>query len=86
MNFTKEMFVMLAKAMSKEEVIEKLEKAIADYREAKLLNSGIESAEENIHLTAHLFIMNSLNKNPMEIIGEMNKVNQRVKFFDTEKN
>ena len=86
MEFTKEMFVMLAKAMSKEEIIQKLEMAIADYKEAKLLNSGVKLAEENMHLVTHLFIMNSLDKNPMEIIGEMNKVMQRVKFFETEKN
>lgn len=86
MNFSKELFIILAKAMTKDQVIQKLEDAIAEYKEAKLLNQNIKEAEENLQLSTHLFIMNSLNKEPLDIINEMNKVTERVKFFETDKN
>lgn len=77
---------MLAKAMSKDQVVERLEEAIAEYKEAKMLNTDVKLALEHLHLATHLFIMNSLEKDPMDIIKEMDTVSQRVKFFDTEKN
>ena len=86
MEFTKEMFIVLAKTMSEDKIIEKMEEAINEYKEAKLINQNINKALETLKIATHLFIMNSLDKDPMEIIKEMNKVDQRVKFFDTEKN
>lgn len=82
----KELFVMLAKAMSKDQVIEKIETAIADYKEAVLLNESTERSLHNLDVSVHLYIMNGLDKNPEEIIKDMDKVNRRVKFFDTEIN
>jgi hypothetical protein len=82
----KELFVMVAKAMSKEQVIEKIQDSIAEYHEAKLLNQNTENAEHSILFSCHLYIMNDLEKDAMEIIKEMDTVNKRVKFFDTEVN
>jgi len=86
MEFTKEMFVVLAKTMSEDKIIEKMEEAINQYKEAKLINQNINKAIESIKIATHLFIMNSLDKDPIEIIKEMDEVSKRVKFFDTEKN
>lgn len=86
MKVSKELFIMLAKSMSTDEVIEKLEDTINEYKEAKMLNTDVKLALENLHIATHLFIMNSMEKSPDEIIKEMNKVDQRVKFFDTEIN
>lgn len=86
MKVSKELFVMLAKSMSIDDVIEKMEETINQYKEAKMLNNNTEAALESLHIATHLFIMNSIEKSPDEIIKEMNKVDQRVKFFETEKN
>ena len=86
MKVSKELFIMLAKSMSTDEVVEKLEDTINEYKEAKMLNTDVKLALENLHIATHLFIMNSMEKSPDEIIKEMNKVDQRVKFFDTEVN
>ena len=86
MEFTKEMFIVLAKTMSEDKIIEKMEEAINQYKEAKLINQNTNKAMETLKIATHLFIMNSLDKDPMEIIKEMDEVSKRVKFFDTEKN
>jgi hypothetical protein len=86
MKVSKELFIMLAKSMSTDEVVEKLEQSIDEYKEATMLNTDVKLALENLHIATHLFIMNSMEKSPDEIIKEMNKVDQRVKFFDTEVN
>jgi hypothetical protein len=86
MKVSKELFVKLAKSMSTDDVIEKMEETINKYKEAKMLNNDVDEALEGLHIATHLFIMNSMEKSPDEIIKEMNKVDQRVKFFDTEKN
>ena len=67
MEFTKEMFVVLAKTMSEDKIIEKMEEAINEYKEAKLINQNINKAMETLKIATHLFIMNSLDKDPMEI-------------------
>ena len=82
----KELFVMLAKALSQDECIERLEEAISDFKEAKLLNQNLEKAEFTLHMACHLLIFNTLDGNASDIIKNMDEVNRSVNFFKTEKN
>lgn len=82
----KEMFVMLAKLMSKDQCVERLEDAIAEYKEAKLINGDMEKAEHSLFMSAHLLILNNLDKDPGDIIKEMHEVQRSVDFFKTDKN
>ena len=82
----KEIFVMLAKLMTKEQCIERLEESIDQYKEAKLLNNDVDQAENNLFMSCHLLVLNNLNGNANDIIKDMDEVKRSVEFFRTEKN
>lgn len=82
----KELLVMLAKMMSKDECMQRLEESIAEYKEAKLINQNVERAEQNVFMSCHLLILNNLDKDPAEIIKEMTDVQRSVDFFKTGNN
>jgi hypothetical protein len=82
----KEIFVMLAKAMSQDQVINRLEEAINLYKEAKLIGGDIEAALGNLKMSTHLFIMNSMEQSPMDIIKDMETIDKRMKLFETDSN
>ena len=82
----KEIFVMLAKLMSREDCIKRLQSAIDEYNEAKLLQKDLKEAEEHIMLSCHLLLLNSLKGDAMDVINDMDMVSKSVDFFKTDKN
>jgi hypothetical protein len=88
----KEMLMLLAASMSKEDVIERLNDAMVQYNEAKLLNNedSIEQAEKDIFVATNLFIMNYVTKgdikNAISNIKQMDEIERAHKFFQTPNN
>ena len=82
----KELFVMLAKLITKEQCIERLYQDILAYKEAKLLGKDTENEERSVSFTCHLLLINDIEGDPKEIIEDMDRVNRSVNFFKTEKN
>lgn len=78
----KELLVFVAKMMTKEQIIEKLEEGIANYKEAGLLNKPTTEAENEIELATQLFMLNKMDKDPGEIIKDLDTFQERMKFFD----
>ena len=82
----KEVFVMLAKLMSKQDCIKKLEQSIAEYNEAKLLGKDLEQEEHCIIMSCHLILLNNLKGDAKDVLEDMAIVDKSVNFFKTEKN
>jgi ribosomal protein L7Ae-like RNA K-turn-binding protein len=82
----KEVFIMLAKALSKDQCIERIEEAISNYKEAKLLNKGLENSENTLNMAAHLLILNSMDESPVQIIKDIEEIERSHNFFKTAKN
>lgn len=88
----KEMLMLLAATMSKEDIIERLTESCAQYNEAKLLNNekNVKEAEKELFVTTNLFIMNFVTKgnldNAINTIKEMGEVERAHNFFKTPKN
>jgi len=82
----KEIFVMLSKMMSKQQCIEKLSDAVAEYNEAKLLGKDLEQEEQVITMACHLLILNGLKGDANDVLENMKMVDKSVNFFKTEKN
>ena len=83
----KELIVLLAKAMTKEQIVDRMQQSIDQYKEAKLLGKeDLKKEEEDLLMSCHICILNNIDKDPMEIINEMEKVNKRVQFFESDKN
>ena len=88
MESLKEIFVMLAKLMSREQCIERLQQAIEEYKQALLTGDDetLLRAETNIELSCHLFLMNGVEGKASDIIQQMDEVKRSVDFFKTDKN
>ena len=82
----KEVFVMLAKIMSKQDCIKRLEQSIAEYNEAKLLGKDLEQEEHGIIMSCHLILLNNLKGDAKDVLQDMEMVDKSVNFFKTEKN
>ena len=84
----KGIFVMLAKLMSKEQCIERLQEALNEYQQALLTGDDetLRRTEANIELSCHLLLMNGVEGNPKDIIEQMDEVKRSVDFFKTDKN
>lgn len=88
----KEMLMLLAATISKEEVINKLEEALEQYKEAKLLNNEekLKQADQELFVATNLFIMQFITKGDVKVamkhIQEMDKMDRAKKFFDTPQN
>lgn len=82
----KEVFVMLAKIMSKQDCIKRLEQSIAEYNEAKLLGKDLEQEEHAIIMSCHLILLNNLKGDAKDVLQDMEMVDKSVNFFKTEKN
>jgi hypothetical protein len=85
-----ELFILLATASPKEVLFEKIEEAIAEYKEAKLLGKDLKDAENSIGFACHLMITNLITKGElqgsMEMINKMKEMKQREDFFKMDKN
>lgn len=88
----KEMLMLLAATISKDECINQLQEALDLYKEAKLLNNeeDIEEANKKIFVATNLFIMNMMTngdiKEALGHIKNMDKMDKAMRFFDTDKN
>ena len=88
----KEMLMLLAATISKDECINQLEEAIDAYKEANLLNSqkALEEADKKLFVATNLFIMNLMTKGDikeaMGHIKNMDKMDKAMKFFDVDRN
>lgn len=86
------MLMLLASAMSKEEIIDRLTESCAQYNEAILINNkeNIEHAEKELFVASNLFIMNYVTKgdikNAINSIKQMDEIEKAHKFFQTPKN
>lgn len=85
-----ELLIMLATAMTKELLFEKIEEAIAEYKEAKLLGKNLDEAEKSIGFACHLMIMNLITKGELsgslDVINKIKEMKQRDDFFKMDKN
>lgn len=84
----RDMFVMLAKLMSKEQCFERLQKTLDKYKEAILLSNDeeIKHAESEIIMSCHLLMLNTAEGKATDILKQMDEVKRSVDFFKTEKN
>ena len=77
--------------MSTEQIIERLQSALDEYKEAQLLNNEekIEDAEKNLLVSCHLCILNHVTEKeggPMELIEKLKEFEMRDKLFKDVKN
>lgn len=73
------MLFIMADIMSTDEVISNVEKAIADYKEGKLLNKSAEEMEKlSAHIAFHcMMLMHKLSKcSAIENLEEMDKISR----------
>jgi hypothetical protein len=88
----KEMLMLLAATMSKEETIERLTESLDEYKEAVMLQNekSIEQAEQHLFLSTNLFMMHVISKgdikNAISHIDEMKNIEKAHNFFKTDKN
>ena len=88
----KEMLMLLAATISKDECINQLQEALDAYKEAKLLNNeeDLEEADKKLFVATNLFIMNNITKGDLkEAMGHiknMDKMDKAMRFFDVDKN
>lgn len=82
----KEVFVMIAKMMSKEDCIKRLEMSLDEYKEAKMLGKNLDQEEQHIIMSCHLLLLNGLKGDAMDVIKDMEMVDKSVSFFKTDKN
>jgi len=83
-----ELLVLLASTMTKDQIIDRIEEAISEYKQAELIGD-----EKEIHIKAHhlamscnLFLMNMVTdgdmKKAMGTIQKIHKMRDRDKIFD----
>jgi hypothetical protein len=82
----KELFVVYAKSLTKEQCIQKLSDSLAQYTEAKLLGKDLKEEESNLFLHCHMLLLNTIDGNATDVLNQMDMVNKSVNFFKTEKN
>lgn len=85
-----ELLVILASTMTKDQVIERLEQALSEYKEAELIGNEEEIEAKNHHLllSCHLFILHTITggdmSKAMSTIKQMDKMRQRDKIFSVD--
>jgi hypothetical protein len=82
----KEIFITLAKLMTKDQIIEKMQEALDEYKEAKLIGKDLEDAEHMITMGCHMYVLNQMEGDAKDIVADMNMVSKSVNFFKTGKN
>ena len=88
----KEILMLLAAAMSKEDTVQKLTESLEEYKEAVMLNNkeNIEKADQQLFISANLFMMHTINKgdigNAVNHINEMKDIEKAHNFFKTPSN
>jgi len=82
----KELFVMLAKTMSKQSCFEQVDEAVQEYKEAMLLGSDMKAAEHSLNIAMHLYILNQTEGSAEDVIKDMDQTEKSVNFFKTTSN
>jgi hypothetical protein len=82
----KEMLVFIAKNLSEDEVVEKLQEHLDLYKEAKLLKQDVEKAKHHLLTYCQIYLLNSMDKTPMEIIKAMDQSEKANNLFQTGQN
>lgn len=82
----KEIFIMLAKMMDKQQCINKIQESLDEYKEAVLLGSDLEAVEQSLTLSCHLYLLNKTEGSAESLIKEMDEVDKSVNFFKTSSN
>jgi hypothetical protein len=77
-----ELVAMLAKTMSYDQIVEKIQIDIDEYKEAKLLGKDLEKSQDNLKFTCYLLILNTMDGKASDIIKDMNKVKTRMSMFE----
>jgi len=78
----KELFAMLAKEMTFDQIVKKIQIDIDEYKEAKLLGKDLEKQEGSIKLTCYLLILNSIEGEAEDIIKDMHTIESRMSMFE----
>lgn len=78
----KELFAMLAKEMSYDQIVKKIQIDIDDYKEAKLLGKDLKKQEGSLNLSCYLLILNTIEGEAEDIIKDMHTVESRMKMFE----
>jgi hypothetical protein len=87
----KEMLVLMASLMSAEQIVERMQSALDEYKEAQLLNNKekIEDAKKGLLVSCHLCILHHVTEKdggPMEVIERMKEFEMRSNLFKDVKN
>lgn len=83
-----ELLVLLASTMTKDQIIDRIEEEISNYKEAKLIGDeqDIELKAHHLAMACNLFIMNMVTdgdvKKAMGTIQKIHKMRDRDKIFD----
>ena len=77
-----ELVAMLAKTMSYDQIVEKIQIDIDEYKEAKLLGKDLEKSQDLLKFTCYLLILNTVDGEASDIIKDMNRVKTRMNMFE----
>jgi UDP-N-acetylmuramate-alanine ligase len=77
-----ELVAMLAKTMSYDQIVEKIQIDIDEYKEAKLLGKDLEKQKDFLKFTCYLLILNTMEGEAKDIIKDMDKVKTRMNMFE----
>ena len=80
------MLVILAKNLSSDQVLERLQEDINLYKEAELFNKDVVQAKHQLITACHMFIIHHLSENASDIIKEMHQIEKNNQFFKTTEN
>jgi hypothetical protein len=78
----KELFAMIAKEMTFDQIVKKIQIDIDDYKEAKLLGNDLEKQKEFLNLSCYLLILNTMEGKAEDIIKDMHTVESRMSMFE----
>jgi hypothetical protein len=82
----KELLIIVAKSMSFDQIVEKLQESIDNYKEAKLLGKEgeeMETAIRHMDMTCHMMLINRSKDEPLDMIKKMDQMEKREKLFET---
>lgn len=86
-----ELLVLLASSMTKEQLVDRLDESLNEYKEAQLLNSDDQNEKLNfLAFNCTLLLANLMTKgdmkNAMSTIADMQKMQDREKLFKPNSN
>jgi hypothetical protein len=82
----KELFITLAKLMTKDQCIERLQISIDKYKEAQLLGVDLNHANQEMMMACQLLTLNDIKAGAEELIKDMDLAEKSRNFFKTTTN